>query len=76
MQSGTPGAATISWKKTSFSLSAFSNGSLLCVLLSEFSERVEQQMRTQQFRNIVREFQFHDDSASTPLHVLSDQCVI
>ena len=52
-------------------LSAFSNGSLLYVL-SEFSERVEQQMRTQQLRNIVREFQFQNGSASTPLHVLSD----
>ena len=57
-------------------LSAFSNGSLLCVLLSEFSERVEQQMRTQQLRNIVREFQFQNGSASTPLHVLSDHCVV
>lgn len=45
------------WKETSFSLSFVwsSYVPLLCVFHSEFSERVEQQMRTQQFRNIVRE---------------------
>lgn len=52
-ESATPG--TVTTESFSLSLVCSSNVPLLCVFHSEYSERVEQEMRTQQFGKIVRE---------------------